>query len=487
MYDTLLQESATIAPVLAALFATLGAVLATVHLLLYRADERASLGWLGLIWITPLLGVILYIVFGISRVERQAKRLRRRFKVTQRQQRALPQSLAPQGQTGAPELEELARVGKHATGWPLFGGNRVTPLRHGEEAYPAMLQAIDQAKESVALLSFIFDNDPSGLQFADALARAHERGVAVRVLVDAAGARYTWPTILHELKKRGVPCARFLPTSLMHPLRLASVNLRNHRKLMIVDGTLGFTGGMNIRHACMVQAHDEATAVQDTHFRLQGPVVSQLQGVFLEDWLFSTKEELHGPLWVKPIEPAGQTFARGVPDGPDEEVRRLRWVILGALSCAHTHVRILSPYFVPDEAIRQALVTTSQRGVQVEVLLPRRNNLPYMTWAAMSKMKELLENGVHVRFAPGPFDHTKLMLVDAQWGMLGSGNWDSRSFRLNFEFNVEFYDAQLAADLMHMTQDRFEAAEPMTLEAWHGRHILVKLRDALVGLGAPYL
>ena len=200
-----------------------------------------------------------------------------------------------------------------------------------------------------------------------ALGEAARRGVEVRVLIDATGIRYSWPTILQTLRREGVKYARFLPSfALWH---LMSMNMRTHRKILVADGRVGFTGGMNIRVGHCLQ-RQPPNPVQDIHFRVRGPVVTQLQEVFADDWLFTTGEALRGDSWFPKTESAGQVLARGVTDGPDENFEKLLWTLLGALSIARHSVRIMTPYFLPDPAVVSALNLASMRGVQVDIILP---------------------------------------------------------------------------------------------------------------------
>jgi cardiolipin synthase len=344
-----------------------------------------------------------------------------------------------------------------------------------------MLAAIESARTSVTLSSYIFDNDAAGRSFAAALGRAVSRGVQVRVLIDAMGARYHWPPITGRLRRAGVRVARFLPS--MPPARMAFMNLRNHRKLMVVDGRVGFTGGMNIREDFL----PGDGAHKDLHFRLEGPVVGQLQETFAEDWAFTTRERLHGDVWFPPLEARGPVVARGIPDGPDEDFETLRQTLLGALACARRSVRIITPYFLPDSALITALNVAALRGVQVDILLPERSNLPVVQWATDAQLWQVMQPGCSVFLSEPPFDHTKLMVVDGLWSLIGSANWDPRSLRLNFEFDVECYDATLAERLEALIASRLVHARRLTLEELNGRKLPVRLRDGVARLLSPYL
>jgi cardiolipin synthase len=265
-----------------------------------------------------------------------------------------------------------------------------------------------------------------------------------------------------------------------------SMNMRTHRKILVTDGRLGFTGGLNIRVGHCLKRQPQSP-VQDIHFRVRGPVVTQLQEVFADDWLFTTGESLRGEAWFPKPEMAGQVLARSVPDGPDEDFEKLRWTLLGALAIARYSVRIVTPYFLPDPAVVSALNLAAMRGVQVDIILPARSNLRVVDWASRAMWWQVLEHRCRIWLSPPPFDHSKLMLVDGCWVLLGSANWDPRSLRLNFEFNLECYDLDLARQLEEVIVSKLKAAHLVTLRQVDARPLPVRLRDGIARLLTPYL
>jgi cardiolipin synthase A/B len=463
------------------------AVAAAGHAVLYKRDSRAAIGWVGFIWLVPLVGAISYFVFGINRLRRQALMLRRdleRYRAHETQPDCPPEELHRHLPSHSGHLNMLVRVVGGVVKRPLLPGNRIEPLINGDQAYPAMLEAIGQAKQTISFCTYIFDRDEMGAAFARALGEATRRGVEVRVLIDATGTRYSMPTILHTLRHEKVRYARFLPAfALWH---LTSVNLRTHQKILVADGRVGFTGGMNIRVGHCLQCKPRSP-VQDIHFRLQGPVVTQMQEVFADDWLFTTGEPLRGESWFPIPQSSGSVLARGVPDGPDEDFEKLRWTLLGALSIARHSVRILTPYFLPDAAIVSALNLAAMRGVRVDIVLPARCNLPFFGWASQAMWWQVLEHGCRIWLTPPPFDHSKLMLVDDCWALLGSANWDPRSLRLNFEYNLECYDLELARRLGELFAAKQNSAHLVTLPEMDSRLLVVRLRDGIARLLTPYL
>jgi cardiolipin synthase A/B len=463
------------------------AVVASGHAILYKRDSRAAVSWVGLIWLVPVAGAVLYALVGVNRIRRRATDIRSQsgrlsgsYAVSLAADRMLETGLDP----AHAHLLALGRAVDRVTRRPLTQGNAVAPLVNGEVAYPAMLDAIDRAEHGLALCTYIFDRDEVGGRFADALARAVRRGVAVRVLIDGVGARYSWPPIVRSLRERGVPVARFMPT--IAPWRAPFWNLRTHRKLLVADGGVGFTGGMNIRAVHLVSRAHRRT-VQDLHFRLEGPVVRHLMEIFAVDWAFTTGEVLGGSAWFSEPDAAGSVAARGIADGPDEDFEKLRWAILAAIATARQSIRIVTPYFLPDAGIITALSVAALRGVTVEIVLPGTNNLPYVHWATMALLWQVVKSECRVYLQPAPFDHTKLMIVDGVWVRFGSSNWDARSLRLNFEFDVECYDTALAAGLEALFARKRDAARLVTPDELDRRSLPVRLRDGVARLASPYL
>ncbi|MFT5430808.1 MAG: cardiolipin synthase [Myxococcota bacterium] len=467
-------------PVLSGFLLVVLELSAASHALLYKRDSRAAIAWVGIILLVPLIGAFLYVTLGINRIRRKAQGLR-----------AASPPLAvvlEDVETRAAidsHLRPLDRLGERITGIPSVAGNSVELLRDGDAAFDAMIAAIDGAQKTVGLTTYIFDVDAVGVRFVAALSAAHDRGVEVRVLIDAVGARYSRPLPWKVLQKQGVTVARFLPTRV--PWRLVYANLRSHRKLLLVDSNVAFTGGMNIREGTAPSVAPRHP-FRDLHSRICGPVVGQLLGVFIDDWRFAAREQLSG--WaVSPLqlEPCGQVAARVVPDGPDEDFEKLRLVLLGAVGAAESSVQIITPYFLPDEGLITALTMAAMRGVVVDIIVPDKNNLRLVQWASWPIITRLVQRGCRVWASQGTFDHTKLMVVDGSWTLVGSGNWDPRSLRLNFELNVECYGTDLGERAGAIIGERLSSSERITAQALASRSLLRRLRDGLARLLTPYL
>ncbi len=454
-----------------------------LHALLYKRDPRAAFGWIAVCVLLPLGGPVLYVLFGINRVRSgAARRLPRRFSPGYERGDAVAQP-HPLPEDLSPRYLPLARVGAGLSRHALLAGNHVETLHNGEQAYPPMLAAIRGATRRVYLSSYIFDSDATGRDFVDALADAQTRGVDVRVLVDGMGEWYSWPRVRRLLSRRGVRVARFMPLTLLPPS--IHINMRKHHKLLVVDTALAFTGGMNIGDRHLVSAGRRDGGVADVQFQVRGPAVAQLEDVFLQLWSLTTGDArtLTGP--APPS--AGEMRCRVITDGPDEDLDRLTMLLVAAISIAREDLRIMTPYFLPPREIIAALQAAAVRGVAVTVVLPAKNNLPYMHWATQNMLWELLSRGVRVVYQPPPFVHSKLFVVDRAYALIGSANWDARSLRLNFELMLEIYDATLAGELAAHIDAAAEAGERVSLADVDGRSLPVRLRDSVCWLFTPYL
>ena len=476
--DTILLISATAVSIIVSL-------LAAGHALLWKRDPRSALGWIVVSLYFPILGPFLYWMLGINRIVRKARRWQvtgRRLDGRESFQALCRREAVPLLPVDASHLGELARLADRVVASSLTAGNLIEPLANGDSAYPEMLAAIDRAASSINLSTYIFDGDRTGHRFVNALKGAAERGVEVRVMVDGLGEKYSLPTARGLLKGSRVHVERFLPMR-----QGGSLNLRNHRKILVVDGQEGFTGGMNIGGRHMVDRPETKSPVIDLHFRVRGPVVEELQRIFLEDWYFATGRHLDDPRYFPPLTAGGNSIVRAIGDGPDKEFRKLHWIVMGALSCASRHVHIMTPYFIPDRALIAALATSAMRGIEVTLVLPGRNNLPLLHWATRSYLWELLQCGIRVFYQPPPFVHTKLFLVDGLWSLIGSANLDPRSLRLNFELNLEVYDRHFTELLEKHFDEALAGSREVTLEDMDGRPLPQKLRDGASKLLSPYL
>lgn len=460
-------------------------IISACHALLWKRDPRSALGWVVISLILPIIGPLLYWSMGINRINRKARQWLesgRRLVGRNAFQAKRKVESAVQLPEGAEHLNELRVLIDRVVLSPVIAGNGLVPLENGEQAYPAMLDAIAQARHSVNLSTYIFDGDGTGRRFIEALKSAAERGVDVRVIIDGLGEKYSFPTARKLLRNSRVKVVRFLPFR-----QGGRLNLRNHRKILVTDGCEAFTGGMNIGDRHLVERTGRPAPVKDLHFHIKGPVVAELQKMFLEDWFFVTGELLDDIRFFPALSRAGTAQVRTIGDGPDKDFRKLHWTILGALSCARREVRIMTPYLIPDRAMVAALATTAMRGIPVTIILPGKNNLPYVHWASRSYLWELLECSIRIFYQPPPFVHTKLFLVDGVWSLIGSANLDPRSLRLNFELDLEVCDEHFTEILERHFEAALADSREVKLEEVDNRGLPEKLRDGAAKLFSPYL
>ncbi|MFW6335437.1 MAG: phospholipase D-like domain-containing protein, partial [Desulfosalsimonas sp.] len=357
-------------------------LLAAGHALFFKRIPQSALGWVTVCLAFPFVGPAIYFIFGINRIGQKARKL---------ETRRPPQRIEPGGGrsietvTYSPATLDvfrtaagIARISDKVTRLPLVGGNRIEQLHNGERAYPAMLETIEEAKDSLFLCTYIFETDKTGRKFIDALAAAKERGVRVRVIVDGFGELYSRPRASAILEKAGIPCSRFLPPRML-PFPMLHINLSTHRKTLVADGETGYTGGMNIGGRHMVHPPEKRRPTADTHFRFEGPVARQLEQSFLEDWYFCTGEYINPT--ESPIVSKGIAVCRTIADGPNEAVDKLSTILVGAVATATRRVMIMTPYFLPSAEMVSAIQTSVLRGTRVDIVLPAVNNLPFIQWA----------------------------------------------------------------------------------------------------------
>lgn len=458
---------------------------AAVHAAMTKTDVRAAIGWVGVILLSPFFGALFYIIAGINRTRRDA--------ITQQRDASLVNFLDPACLPiddvvaySAPQFSSLRQLGDRISTFALYQGNCIRLLASGDEAYPAMLAAIQGATRTIALQTYIFDNDRVGREFVQALANAQQRGVEIRVLIDAVGSKYSRPPIIRQLKQHGIPAALFMTNPL--GMRMPYANLRSHRKILVVDGALGFTGGMNIREG-FVRELAGSDAAHDTHFKVEGPVVMQLMAVFAHDWQFTTKESLPFEQWGNTHwhAPQPQVPIRGIRSGPDRDLGSNHSMLLGAFAVAQRHIRIQSPYFLPDVALLGAIATAARRGIRVDIVLPGRNNLRLVSYAMMAQIDQAIKSGCRVWLTHGAFNHSKLITIDDAWSYVGSSNLDPRSLRLNFEFDLEIYSRDVAQQVAAQIDHDIAQSQALTLDQLAAQPFLKRLRNKVIWLATPYL
>ncbi len=466
-----------------------GAV-AAIHATMTKQEVRTALGWVGVIVLSPFIGAAIYGIAGINRIRRS----------NLGQQRSLMHGTIMERVALFDAADDLViarfgrrfaamkNVGDRVTRNALTTGNTIEPLLSGDETYAAMLDALANARRSIILETYIFDQDRTGERFVQALADAQHRGVEVRILVDAVGARYSVPSIMRGLTKAGLKAAVFNGNVIIG-LRLPYANLRTHRKILVVDGRVAFTGGMNIREGFTAEFAGDRHS-RDTHFKVTGPLVADLFTVAAEDWLFTTRERLDGPVWDVTLpegKPGSPVLARVVASGPDNSIETSHKMLMGAFSIARSSIRIMSPYFLPDRELISALTTAARRGVQVDIIVPANNNLTLVDHAMTAQFDQILKSNCRIWRATGPFNHSKLLVIDDRWSYVGSSNLDPRSLRLNFEVDIEVIDEGFAGAVSERINEALENARQVKLEELRARPFLLRLFEKILWLASPYL
>ena len=475
-------------------------VATTYHILRFKHREAVSaVLWIFIAFSFPFLGPVLYFLFGINRVRMKGLRLEAARNHLLREtgnQAALAlkrraENMQRHGVGGGSDevMRATMALDRQLRDMPALSGNRIHLLRNGDEAYPAMLEALEQARGSIHLQTYIIRPDRIGKRFMEVLARKARQGVTVRFLYDRLGssAAHLSGFFLEYQAQRNLQIHGY---ALVHPLkRRMQINLRNHRKLLVVDGKIGFLGGINI-HDTNISATGKGLGIHDYHFEVHGPAVSELQYCFLQDWYHTSDdapEDLLREAYFPPQEACGDDFSRVVRSGPGHDYEAGHRAFFTFIVMAQQSIRLLTPYFVPDGPLFTALANAAARGVDVCIIVPERNNHWYIHYATRSFFAPLLRAGVRIFERPSPFVHAKALLVDSCWAFVGSSNFDIRSFRLNFELNLEARGPFAEHDLSRALQEEMHGSREIRLEDFERRRSWEPLLENLCALASPLL
>ncbi|HET6838079.1 MAG TPA: cardiolipin synthase [Gemmatimonadales bacterium] len=372
---------------------------------------------------------------------------------------------------------QFRRTSSSLLGPPVVNGNRVTSLQNGDQAFPAMLKAIRSAKHSVTFEGYIFWSGAVAQSFADAFSERARAGVPVHLVLDWLGSKKMDRKHLKQMRQAGVEIVRYRP---IRWYNLDRMNKRTHRKILVVDGKIGFVGGMGIADPYSGNAQD-MDHWRDSQYQFEGPVVAQLQSDFLDNWIKTGNVLLDGPAYFPPLDSVGPQFAQAFHSSPGDGVESLRLIFLLAISAATDRILIGSPYFVPNDLAVSMLVDARKRGVDVEIIVPGPIlDAEVVRRASKAKWKPLLEAGVKIYEYQPTFYHTKVMVVDDCWVSVGSANFDNRSFRLNDEANINVLDQKFAREQARIFAEDRARSRQVTLEQWRKRPITERLEE-LVG------
>jgi cardiolipin synthase len=442
-------------------------------IVLQKREPVATLSWLISLAALPYVGFLIYYLLGPQRIHRQRlRRVRARAKFP-----PLPDGFNP-----SPEVLELARLAQATTGLPPTSATDARLLIDGGAKYSALLRDVAAARDHVHLEYYIFYPDRTGAALRDALVERARAGVKVRLLLDAVGSSKTPARFFNELTMAGGELAWFHPSRVLQVWKRPWLNLRSHRKIVVIDGHIAYTGGINITDEEDERLREDA--YRDLHLRVEGNVVSSLQLVFIEDWAYATGQP---PLTLpSPTPHRGHIPVQVLVSGPDSSWEAIHRLHVGAIHSSTRRVWLATPYFVPGEAARMALTSAALGGLDVRLLVPRRSDSRLVTLAARSYFDELLSAGVRV-FEYGPrMLHTKALLCDDALAIIGSANFDHRSFRLNFEVSLMFGDADLCAELSTLMEKECAASGSVHLQ--RERPLFrSRLPEALARLVSPLL
>jgi cardiolipin synthase len=471
-----------------------------LHALHRRRNASSTILWVFVAWSLPLFGPLLYLSFGIDRVPNKGLHKKATEQLMKQQREERHKDDSPfiawhfDYRSAVSDIENnfVRKVNMAVDGLnpehPLLDGSKITPLIGGDQAYPLMLQAIRSATHHIHLQSFIIGNDDASGQFLEALKAKAESGVKVRLMFDRFGSTHAYLGGLFR-KYRNIPNFEIQGWTQANPLkRQFQVNLRNHRKNLVVDGTTAFFGGVNLsRDNLTANGH---SAIRDYHFKVEGPLAHELQYSFLRDWFFMTEEpinELLRPEHFPKMETMGNAKARILDSGPSAPPEMLGETFFNAIVMAQSQILIVTPYFVPTVDILKALRSAARRGVDVRIILPEKNNHRYAGLAAKALYEELLGAGARIFHRKPPFIHAKAMLIDDALALVGTSNLDVRSLELNYETTVLICDETVVNQLKLMVHEEMDLSSEINLNEWLQRPRFQKLGENLCALMTPVL
>ncbi len=453
-------------------------------LLTPRRQPTSSVAWILAILTLPIVGGLMFLVFGINRVDRRVDRKRAAS-------RAILRLLPPQTRHVAeidPDLEplqhRLMKLANRVCHHRPLQGNRIEVMDDTNRTFGAITEAIREAQETIHLEYYIWQPDKSGTQLRDLLIKKAEEGVKIRFLYDAVGSMWLRRRFLRAMSAAGIHVAAFMQGKTIR--ERWSINLRNHRKIVVVDGRVGFTGGMNIGDEYL--GRDKQLGYwRDTHLCVHGPCVAQLQSIFAEDWYYATGEELVQPALFPVHDEGGQVLAQVIDGEPRGVPETFLALFFAAITEATREIVLTTSYFVPPESLLVALEDAALAGVRVRVLVPSRAAHQWTVWAARSYYQSLLDAGVEIyEYQRGQL-HSKTLAVDGRWAFIGTPNFDFRSLSLNFEVGVVCYDRRVSDQLADQFERDLEFSQRITAEGWRARPNRTRLLQNFCRLFSPVL
>lgn len=448
-----------------------------------KRETSSALVWTGIV-IVPVLGPIFFLWFGYDRVYRPLKE-KKRQKASFRSRLAPPYAQRGLKKKNERPLEKnLGWLAQKLNGYPALAGNRVTLYHETQTCYDKMLELIDSAEHHIHLEYYIFQPDETGKAVIDKIISKLELGVQVRLLYDSWGSVRLRRGMFRRLQAAGGKCEPFLSMNLWR--KRFQMNLRNHRKILIVDGKKAIIGGMNIGREYL--GLDKGYGYwRDTNLLLEGPAVASLQDVFIEDWDFATEEQLSADEYILDVPRVGKDTVQVIGSGPDQERNTLRGVVYGAITQARKCVWITTPYFVPDAGLIDALELALRMGLEVKLLIPNKADSWLTYHASRYFLRDLLKEGIQVYQYNKGYLHSKVIIVDDTWALVGSANFDNRSMHLNFEASCALHTPKLVQELKTVFEQDCEESTPITHEELVNQHWWKLASENFARLFAPIL
>ncbi len=455
-----------------------------------RGDPMKTIAWLLVITFVPVLGIVLYFFFGKN--YRKEKIFSRKGLSDSIQIKKLakyqPSNRAGKDYWPDESIADKSRIMKmlyNSDKALLTEHNRMKILVNGRTTFDSIIQAIESAQDHIHLEYYIIEEDKIGNTIKDILIRKAKEGVEVRLIYDDVGCWSLSREFVRSLKKAGVRVFPFMPVRF--PFFTNKINYRNHRKIIVVDGKIGFVGGLNIADR-YISGDEELGAWRDTHVRIEGDAVYSLQSVFLLDWYFVSKRNIYDrDKYFPPNDITDRHLVQIVASGPDSDWSSIMQTFFSAIATANSYIYISTPYFLPNESILTALRTAALSGVDVRLLLPKHSDSRLVRWSSFSYINQLLEAGVKVYLYERGFTHSKMMVVDDVFGSVGTANMDIRSFDQNFEVNALVYDYRLAVAMRNIFMNDISGLKPIDHKEWEGRPRWMVFRESVARVFSPLL
>lgn len=465
----------------------IGAILTLIS---EKRDPVKSISWIIIVLAIPYVGFVIYLFFGQNYRKRKMFQKRvysdKKLKsITERQKYKINSPILE----SRPDIEQnrdLITLILNSCNLPVSYNNSTTILQNGDNTFPAIMESLKGAKHHIHLEYYMFLDDELGEKIGDILCEKAKEGVSVRVIFDDVGSWSLSKRFIKRLQVAGVEIYPFMPV--IFPLLTSKINYRNHRKIVVVDGKIGYTGGLNIANKYLVGA-PKLGRWRDTHLKIEGKAAHQLQAIFLADWNFVSSQKIGGGQLYPPIDErnVGRETLQIVHSGPDSNWASIMQGFFMAISRAKSHIYISTPYFLPSESILTAIKVAALGGVDVRIMIPARPDSKIVFWATRSYISELLETGAKVYLYRRGFNHSKVMCVDSRLSFIGSANMDIRSFEDNFEVTAILYNKERSIELEDRFLEDLKHSRELKLKYWRSRSWSERTLESLCRLLSPLL